>query len=339
MRNRSRLRIILTVWIVCLIGRTTHAAPAQQFEKRVAIEVRANTWREAKPFDVVKDLTAKLRSARIQVVPTGARDKDADMLLEYSESKGSDYITFNSFGDKSGTSIKLIVTVLSAASGDTLLTLTAEGFTPFSVRGNTLYDAALEDFRSTYEYRYAEHFVGGALGMKSSLSKLVPAAVWSSTREQVVSILKDKGYGPADAREEAFLAIARGDYDACIAVGKPAVEPLIENLKAYVEHNEVEKAARSLGKIGDPRAAKPLLEKLRNFKNVEDFRTPEDQAAVIAMLEAIGQLGDNFAVPDLNEFAKHKTSEIAAAAKASAAKIRQRLSGKTQPPRKEARPK
>jgi hypothetical protein len=106
MKNLSRLSIVLTVWIVCLIGRTTHTAPAQQFEKRVTIEVRSHTWRDAKPFDIAKNLTAKLRSARIQVVPRGAPEKDADILIEYNESKGGDYITpFNSFGNKFDTDI------------------------------------------------------------------------------------------------------------------------------------------------------------------------------------------------------------------------------------------
>jgi len=165
MRNLSRLNVILTVWIVCLIGQTAHAAPAQQFEKKVSLETRSDTWRDAKPFDIAKDLPAKLRSASIQVVPRGAREKDADILIEYDESKGGEYITpFNSFGDKFGIRISITLTVLSAASGDTLLTLWAEESTPFSVSGKTLYQAALEEFRSDNNYRYAEHSVGGALG-------------------------------------------------------------------------------------------------------------------------------------------------------------------------------
>jgi thiol-disulfide isomerase/thioredoxin len=317
--------------MVSLTGGLVLPAFGQQFEKKVTLETRSHTWRDAKPFDIVKNLTAKLRSARIQVVPRGAREKDADILIEYNESKGGDYITpFNSFGDKFGTRIRLTLTVLSAASGDTLLTLWAEGSTPFSVSGKTLYEAALEEFRSDNNYRYAEHFVGGTLGMKSSLSKLVPAALWPNTRQQVLSLLNGKGYRPANAREEAFLAIAREDYDACVSIGKPAVEPVIQIFNTYVDEKQIQKAARALGKIGDPRAATPLLEQLRNFRNVADFRSPEQQAAVIAMLEAIGQVGDNFALPDLNEFARHKNGEVAAAARTSAAKIRERLTGKKQ---------
>ncbi|TET54739.1 MAG: HEAT repeat domain-containing protein, partial [Anaerolineales bacterium] len=52
-------------------------------------------------------------------------------------------------------------------------------------------------------------------------------------------------------------------WDKCVKIGAPAVEPLIAALKQK-DNNVQQAAAGALGQIGDPRAVEPLITALRN---------------------------------------------------------------------------
>jgi hypothetical protein len=63
MRNLGFRVLGLIGAMLCLTGGLVVPACGQQFEKKVTLETRSNTWRDAKPLDITKDLTAKLQRA------------------------------------------------------------------------------------------------------------------------------------------------------------------------------------------------------------------------------------------------------------------------------------
>ncbi len=76
------------------------------------------------------------------------------------------------------------------------------------------------------------------------------------------------GWQADSGEQQALAAIAAQDWEACVALGASAVQPLIETLQqtsagttAGVELKE--NAVLTLGRIGDSRALEPLLDALR----------------------------------------------------------------------------
>lgn len=303
-------------------------APVPQpfaFEKKVVLQVRAETWREGeKPFDIGDALRKKLAAARVDVVAEDAADKNGTVLVEYEETKGQGYSNFG-FGNPThwGTRIRFKMTLLSGNLSDVLTTLEAFHSTPSSVSNIfALYDEALKSFQEGEIFTNSGGFVAAALGVKSSLPKLLPAVVRLDSRMEALKILERAGFQPANAREEAMLALGKEDYARCVAIGTPAVDPLLDFLSHYYWPEHVEKVARALGEIGDRRAAQPLLDRLRG--------AGDEGTLAITLIEALGKVGDAFALPDLDALAKKEdgNKEIAAAAQRGAEEIRKRLGAK-----------
>jgi HEAT repeat protein len=94
---------------------------------------------------------------------------------------------------------------------------------------------------------------------------------------------------------------AKGQWQKCVDIGAPAVEPLIDALR---HHDSLVRqvAARGLGQIGDIRAVEPLIAALRGR---------EDVRAVAA--QALGQIDDGRAVEPLIAALKDSGSNIRAA--------------------------
>jgi HEAT repeat protein len=85
----------------------------------------------------------------------------------------------------------------------------------------------------------------------------------SHVSENAAKVLEKLEGIPADEETTIWLFIAKHDWDKCVQIGVPAVEPLIAALKMnsfYVRKGAVE----SLVKIGDPRAVEPLIVALRD---------------------------------------------------------------------------
>jgi HEAT repeat protein len=95
---------------------------------------------------------------------------------------------------------------------------------------------------------------------------------------QLVSTLGDEDFDVGDAAERALIAI-----------GTPAVEPLISVLTTGGRDAKIH-AASALGKLRDPRAVEPLIAVLRDPEDTEHW----DNAAL-----ALGEIGDPRAVEPL----------------------------------------
>lgn len=304
--------------------------PPKTFEKKVVLKVQATTWREGEtPFDIQSAFTEKLEAVGIQAVPETAPAKDAIVLLDYKETKGRGYSTFG-MGEPNdyGTDIELNITVLSAGTAEVLLKLPISTSPPSYIDdGMNVYGASVKAFREDDLSKAAGSFVGAALGMKSAMSGVIACAVWLESRDTALALLKTTGYEPSDAREKAMLAIAREDYDACVALGKPAVVPLLQFLNRYYYPQYVAKVAWALGEIGDPQARTGLTERLTYLKN-GDFSDELDVQAGIAVINALAKVGDMFALSDLDEVAKSDKPDVAAAATRAAKMIRTRATAK-----------
>ena len=99
-------------------------------------------------------------------------------------------------------------------------------------------------------------------------------------RQAAAAMLGRLGWQPGRDETAGWYWMVKGDWHNCVALGSPAVKPLIAALKD--ENSDVRKAAaEALGKIGDARAVEPLIAALKD--RYSDVR----QAAS----EALGKIG------------------------------------------------
>lgn len=73
------------------------------------------------------------------------------------------------------------------------------------------------------------------------------------TRISAVEILENLGWKPDTDDQKAWYWAVKGEWDECVKLGEPALEPLI----AAIDGNS--SAAKALGQIGGERAVEPLI--------------------------------------------------------------------------------
>lgn len=250
------------------------------------------------------------------------------MLVEYKESEGEPYSPGLGPVTGYGTSIYFKLTVLDSKSSATLLNLSTRSDTPYFVKQGDLHNAALSGFKNSEVYVYSAYFVGTALGMKSSAKKLLPAAL---RQAEVIRLLERINFHPDDAREEAFIAIARRDYEKFTTFDKSAVEPLLmvfEKLDWGTNNERLfANVAKALGAIGDPKAVEPLVNVLWDQYPRTEVGFLEMPLSIIAALE---KLGGASARAELEEFGKKTFPDpkITEAARSASERLRKRLLGK-----------
>jgi hypothetical protein len=89
-------------------------------------------------------------------------------------------------------------------------------------------------------------------------------------RGQAARMLDEFGWQPTTDQDRAAYWAARCEWDKCVAIGAPAVEPLLLALRTG-ELLQKEAIVRALGAIGDPRAAEPLTVTLEHgFPNLQE---------------------------------------------------------------------
>jgi HEAT repeat protein len=124
--------------------------------------------------------------------------------------------------------------------------------------------------------------------------KAAPEESWSAP---LAAVLKRMGWQPGDMTEDAALSLAERQWERLAAIGEPAVELLIPLLRISASP-EIQKAAETLGYIGDDRAVEPLLA-LLNHKRPE---------IAIAATRALGDIGGSPAVEGLLQIAVNSES-------------------------------
>jgi len=123
-----------------------------------------------------------------------------------------------------------------------------------------------------------------------------------SLKREVANALDGLGWAPDQSVDGAFYWIAKGNWDRCIQIGKPAIEPIID---AFLNGSEdIRKSAEeALLRIGKP-AFRPFLESVR-FERIK-FR-PD-----VALL--MGKFDDLDAIGPLIKALKKGTKSVRAAA-------------------------
>ncbi len=122
--------------------------------------------------------------------------------------------------------------------------------------------------------------------------------------------LRQLNWEPANPTEAAAWRVALGEFDAAVAYGPDAVEPLVRITKNAPFHLII-RAVEVLPRTGDPQVVKPLLECLRH----------QDDIVRSATATALGQLGDARAVEPLMGILQDRNQQVAQAACAALSKL------------------
>ncbi len=189
---------------------------------------------------------------------------------------GDDYTNYNSatiiwalgeIGDK-----RAVEPLIDALKGDYLAGSKDDGSIITSalgkIGGNRAVKAlidAIKDDRESVAYHAVKALgkIGGKPSVKALIDALENADKYNITKRRVVSSLDKQDWKPDKSVIGAIYWITKNEYDKCIEIGEPAVEPLIMVLNS-LKRNKLYNAVEVLGKIGDVRAIEPLINVLKD---------------------------------------------------------------------------
>jgi hypothetical protein len=286
------------------------AAPAP-VSRRISLQVEASTWRAGEePFDVTPDLVRLLRAAGVDA--SGPASPDGALHVEVKETKGREYTdTFNN-PVGAGTDIALTLTVRRAGVADRVVTF---GAGSGSGTSGGLYDAALASLKSDPAYQGTGDLVAAALGVEAALPRLAPL-LRSDVGTAVADLYERAAYLPPLRSDQAQLLVVQHRYEDCVALGKDAVPPLLAVIESRSGSEEdTTTIAQVLGRIGDPRAGRVLLD-------LAKVEAPWSKTSlVVALVTAVGTTGDASMIPELEQLAGSDKEQIASAARAAKASL------------------
>jgi HEAT repeat protein len=127
---------------------------------------------------------------------------------------------------------------------------------------------------------------------------------------QAAHALRQLNWEPTSPKEAAAWRVALGEFDAAVAYGSEAVEPLVRLTKNAPFHLCI-RAVDALSRTGDPQVVKPLLDCLRH----------QDDIVRSGAATALGQLGDARAVDPLLAVLQDQNQQVALAACGALSKL------------------
>jgi HEAT repeat protein len=115
----------------------------------------------------------------------------------------------------------------------------------------------------------------GQIGDARAVEPLIAALGDQAMRGPAAAALHRLSWSPDNGEAGATYCVARREWDKCVEIGGPAVDPLIAALMDQSLRDKYSKqaAARALGRIGDARAVEPLIAVLSSFDNVDFTHT------------------------------------------------------------------
>jgi len=162
--------------------------------------------------------------------------------------------------------------------------------------------AALKDkyFKLRETAAWALGYIGDARAVEPLIAVLKDKEKGLDLRQAAAWALEQLGWKPDQGEDGAWYWIVRRDWEKAVALGFPAVEPLIAVLKDAYEDGDVRQAAAgALGKIGDARALEPLIAALKDGSS----------GVRQAVAEALGKIGDVRALEPLIAVLKKKGAD------------------------------
>jgi HEAT repeat protein len=120
----------------------------------------------------------------------------------------------------------------------------------------------------------------GKIGAPAVEPLIAALAHTDQTARQFAATALDRlDWRPDEGAAGAAYWIVRGEWERCVQIGAPAVEPLIVALDKF-ELNVYCAAAAALVRIGDARAVKPLIAKLQDSSMRGSHRRSAAEALV-----------------------------------------------------------
>jgi uncharacterized protein YjbI with pentapeptide repeats len=95
------------------------------------------------------------------------------------------------------------------------------------------------------------------------LAELQVFSFYDPLKRITAQLLDTYGWKPGQDTKATWYWIAKGNFEECVKIGKPAVGPLIANLESFDEAI-CAGAAWALGEIGDPRSVDSLIKTSRS---------------------------------------------------------------------------
>ncbi len=165
--------------------------------------------------------------------------------------------------------------------------------------------SSLEDYEYE-EVRFTAANALGRIGGDRAIAVLITMLEDEDRNvcEIAAQSLENQGWQPDKDETGAFYWIAKQQWDKCIEIGKPAVQPLISILMGYYDTAVYIAVIEALEQIGDEQAIESLLRTLDSrYKDVR-----------IAGIKALGQTGNEQGVESLISSLKDSESEARSAA-------------------------
>jgi hypothetical protein len=309
-----------------LLERSALQAPGGE-KPAVVLRIRAWSWLPRR-FNIEKALRERFEEAGLTVLDADAKEADAVVSASYREDRGM---------SEGFVAITCGVRVLDARDGTTFEGYEAAAETPMGdLHGDTTQAAAIRALLKAESFLRMGDAVAAVLGDGEALSRLIPCAVIGETHGAVLALVEKTGYEPATDAEKAFLAVARGDFEESLRLGKAAAVPVAGILKWESEWNctaGYHAAAQILGKDADREAMAGLIrgisELLREsppeqeepacpeYEDEEEFR--EIQAArakeITALIGALESIGAKARVGMIKVYLKDWDPAVAEAAR------------------------
>jgi HEAT repeat protein len=168
----------------------------------------------------------------------------------------------------------------------------------------------IETLRSFTEYKRSAATALGELGDSRAIEPLVEALKDPDENLRTLAgwSLRKLGWRPHSAEERAVYAVALEDFEACVAEGAAAVEPLIFALDGS-NHVRMD-AAKALVKLADASAVAPLLKAYKDAQ--KRFRTANSSSSRSSKSEVDSAMNASLAVHHaLLDLANQRVGDVA----------------------------